>query len=101
MMRTEKEQENFLGQIVYRLNPTMQAIGAAIENLTLKAVELGYGTCWQTGPNSAWKEVTAVLKDAGFEKPGYDITAFMPLGIPEDDQSSPGRKPLDEILTII
>ncbi len=101
MMRTEKEQENFLGQLVYKLNPTMQSIGAALENLTLKAVELGYGTCWQTGPNAAWKEIGALLKETGIEKPDYDIAAFMPLGIPEDDQSSPGRKPVDEILTIL
>ncbi|MCI2061318.1 MAG: nitroreductase family protein [Eubacteriaceae bacterium] len=101
VMRTEKIPEDFIGQVLYKFNPTMQSIGAAVENMMLKAVELGYGACWQSGPNACWKEVTAVMKEAGFEKEGYTICAYVPMGIPEDDQKSPNKLPLEDVMTII
>ena len=36
-----------LNSLKHKKNPGMQSLGAAVENLTLKAVEMGYGTCWQ------------------------------------------------------
>ncbi|AOT68585.1 nitroreductase family protein [Geosporobacter ferrireducens] len=82
-----------------RVAPAIQNISAALENLMLTAAALGYGTCWMTGPAYAFNEIHQYL---GFEKEGYFLAAMTPLGVPEEKElSSPPRKSIDEILTII
>jgi nitroreductase len=80
-------------------NPGIQNIGAAVENLMLAASALGYGTCWMTSPNFAGKAIKEainldILKD-------YKFVALTPLGIPAEEITSPKRKPLNEVMTII
>ncbi|SMC33498.1 nitroreductase family protein [Sporomusa malonica] len=80
-------------------NPGIQNIAAAMENLQLAAASIGYGTCWMTGPTYAAEEISTYL---GFNKAGYHLAAMTPLGIPASDKlSSPPRKPLEDVLTII
>ena len=80
-------------------NPGIQNVAAAMENLLLAAANLGYGTCWMTGPNFAAKEIQEAV---GFEKEGYYLAAMTPLGVPEEKELwSPKRKPLEEVLDII
>ncbi|SDK56839.1 nitroreductase family protein [Natronincola ferrireducens] len=80
-------------------NSGIQNIGAAMENLLLAAANKGYGTCWMTGPNYAAKEIQTAVN---FKKEGYYLAAMTPLGVPEESElTSPPRKPLDEVLTII
>ena len=80
-------------------NPGIQNVAAAMENLHLAAASLGYGTCWMTGPTYAAEAISDYL---GFKKDGYHLAALTPLGIPLTDKvSSPPRKPLAEVLTII
>lgn len=77
----------------------VQNVAAAMENLLLAAAGLGYGTCWMTGPTYAAKEITAFL---GFDKPGYELVAMTPLGVPAPgNYTNPARKPLEEVLTVI
>ena len=77
----------------------VQNVAAAMENLLLAAAGLGYGTCWMTGPTYAAKEITAFL---GFDKPGYELVAMTPLGVPAPgNHTNPARKPLEEVLTVI
>lgn len=91
---TTKEIHDFL-----RPSPGIQNIGAAMENLLLAATNMGYGGCWMTGPNYASKEIEDFI---GFKKDGYHIAAMTPLGVPEESElSSPKRKDLGEVLTII
>ena len=91
-----------LDDLVKLKNPGMQSLGAALENFALKAVDLGYGTCWVTSANYAANEITALLKDeTGFEKEDYFMAALMVLGVPDGDHKSPKRKPLEQILTYI
>lgn len=79
--------------------PGIQNIGAAMENLLLAASNLGYGTCWMTSPNIAGKELSELI---GFKKEGYYLAAVTPLGVPiESELTSPPRKPLEEVMTII
>ncbi len=88
--------------LVYLRSPGMQSLGAALENFTLKAIDLGYGTCWLTSANYAAREIEDLLKnEIGFEKEGYFMGALMSLGISEDNPKSPGKKPLEEIYTYI
>lgn len=82
-----------------RPNPGIQNIAAAMENLHLAAASLGYGTCWMTGPTYADEAISNYI---GFEKAGYYLAALTPLGVSAADKlSSPPRKALTEVLTII
>ncbi len=83
-------------------NPSLQSLGAALQNFSLKAVELGYGTCWLTSGNIASNEIMKLLKDeVGFEKEGFFLAALMSMGVPEDTPKGPAKKPLEEIYTFI
>jgi nitroreductase len=82
-----------------RPNPAVQNIAAALENLQLAAANLGYGTCWMTGPTYAAQEISEYI---GFTKAGYFLAAMSPLGVPDEGKwAYPPRKPVEEILTII
>ncbi len=88
--------------ILLRRNPGMQSLGAAIENFTLSAIDLGYGTCWLTSANYAAAEIEQLLRDEiGFEKEGYFMAAMLTLGVPQDNPKSPKKKELAEIYTFV
>lgn len=84
-------------------DPGMQSLGAAIENFSLAAVDLGYGTCWLTSMNYAAHEIETFFKEEmGFHKEGYFLGATLALGVPEESRlKSPKKKPLNEIFTYI
>ncbi|MDR2088592.1 MAG: nitroreductase family protein [Clostridiales Family XIII bacterium] len=88
--------------LVWEKNPGMQGLGAAIEHLTLRAIELGYGSCWITSANYADEGITALMREkVGFDEPGYFMSALVSVGIPEENPKSPPKKALSEILTIV
>lgn len=83
-------------------NPGMQNIGAAMENFTLRCVELGYGSCWMTSQNYAADEIELILKqEHGFEMDNFHLAAMLAVGVPQEQQKSPAKKNLEEIYTII
>jgi nitroreductase len=89
-------------ELVHHRNPGMQSLGAALENFSLRAVDLGYGSCWLTSANYAASEIEDYLKAShGFEKKDFFLAALMSVGIPEDNQRSPEKKPIDEICTFL
>ncbi|WP_312353915.1 nitroreductase family protein [Aminipila sp.] len=95
------EQEILLDLMGYR-NPGMQSIGAACENLTLKAIDLGYGTCWLTSANYAAAEIEKVLKEeTGFEREGFFFVNLFAIGTPQENQKSPAKKALEEVYTLV
>ena len=76
-----------------------QCIGAAIENFLLAATELGYGTCYMTGPTHAKTEIEALIDVV---KPEYELMALIAMGVPEDETADkPKRLPLEEVVTFI
>jgi nitroreductase len=82
-----------------RVNPGVQNIAAAMENLLLASAALGYGTCWMTGPTYAAGEITRLV---GFKKEGYFLAALTPFGVPaEGTYANPPRKPLAGVVTIV
>jgi nitroreductase len=88
--------------LILEKNPGMQGLGAAIEHLSLRAIELGYGSCWLTSANYADEGIEALMREeAGFDEPGYFMAALISVGIPEENQKSPPKKALSEILTIL
>lgn len=76
-----------------------QAIGAAAQNILLAATQMGYGSCYMTGPTHAKREIESLI---GFEKEGYELMAMIALGEAEENTpAQPPRKPLEEVLTLI
>jgi nitroreductase len=78
-------------------NPPIQAIGATTQNLILAANALGYGTCWMTGPICAANELEKLLH----VEPPDQITALIPIGIPNENPVPTSRKQVEEIMTYI
>ena len=77
----------------------VQGIGAAVENFLLAATEMGYGTCYMTGPTHAKKQIEDLI---GFKKEGYQLISLIALGVPEENTPpAPKRKPLEEVVTFI
>ena len=94
--------KEFLMDLLEHRNPGMQNVGAAVHSLCLKAVDLGYGTCWLTSANYAANEIAEALKENGsFNQEEYFMVAMLALGVPEGEGRSPGRKELGEILTLV
>ncbi|MDO5521775.1 MAG: nitroreductase family protein [bacterium] len=96
-------QENNASQEVLDLlaspQSAAQGIGAAVENLLLAATELGYGTCYMTGPTHAKVEIEQLI---GFDKPGYELMSMVALGVSEENTPpKPARKPLEETVTFM
>ncbi len=94
--------DEVLKDLLLRKNPGMQNIGAALQNLSLKAVELGYGSCWLSSGNYAADEIKALLNEGEiFKEEDYFMVAMLALGVPEGEGRSPRRKEVEEILTLV
>lgn len=81
-----------------QMSPQMQNIGALIQNLSLAATEMGYGSCWMTSGNYAAKEISDIVE---FTKEGFSLAAIVPIGVPEPPIKSPGRKQIEDVMSII
>jgi nitroreductase len=91
-----------LDDIRARRSPGMQSLGASIENLYLRAIDLGYGLCWLTSANYAAAAIEDIVcAETGFDKEGYFMGALLVLGVPEEGAKSPPKKNLDDIYTLI
>lgn len=84
---------------LFKRTPGIQSIGAAMQSMSLRAVDLGYGSCWMTGHNYAAGEIETLMRDEGLDLGDYFLCCMMALGVPQPNLKSPGRKPLDEICT--
>ncbi|MCT4599053.1 MAG: nitroreductase family protein [Vallitalea sp.] len=83
---------------IVEMSPQMQNIGALIQSLLLAATEIGYGASWITSGNYASKEISNVID---FKKEGYSLAAIVPIGVPQPPIKSPGRKPIEDVISII
>jgi len=92
---------NSLGTDIYSsLNPeeriyeicNAQSIGAAIENMTLTATELGLGSLWICDTYFAYKELCDWLKVDG------ELLAAMAVGYADENPSSRPRKSVDDVV---
>jgi nitroreductase len=77
--------------------PDILSIGAAIENLILGAVNLGYGSCWLSGPLVAREE----LEECLFIKNPWKLSAMVAIGKPSGHTNNSDKKPLEEIFEFI
>lgn len=77
--------------------PGLQSVGAAIEHLLLAAHELGYGTCWMTGPLVAVREMEKILN---VQEP-WSLVGLIPVGVPAEHPNARARKNLSEVMAFI
>lgn len=81
-----------------RPDSSLLSMGAAIENMSLTAHYLGYGTCWMCAPIVAAKGFKKVLNFGDDAR----IVTFLTVGKPaEPTPKQPKKKSLDEIMKII
>jgi len=77
--------------------PNLQTIGAAVENMLLTTVDLGYGACWLTAPLVAKQELQELL---GIQSPEF-LVCLVAIGKPFDDVHPKPKKNIDEIFELI
>lgn len=77
--------------------PDMQSAGAAIQNMLLSAVDMGYGACWLSAPMMAKESLEKILE---VELP-YHLIAFVAVGKPARDLQPKSKKPMEEIFKLI
>mgnify|MGYP006286145179 FL=1 len=82
---------------ILRNYPDIQSAGAAIQNILLTAVDMGYGACWLSAPMMAKDDLEQII---GIEGP-YHLMAFVAVGVPSKDIRPRDKKPLDEIFELI
>ena len=70
----------------------IQAIGAAIQNITLKATELGIGSLWICDIFADYQQICDTYNKEG------QLVAAIALGYPEGTQPKVRRKVIDELL---
>lgn len=81
-----------------RGHPDIQSVGAAVEHLLLAATELGYGSCWLSGPLVAREALETLL---GVEAP-QQLAALVAIGVPATaPDAGHDRRPVEEILRFI
>jgi len=80
-----------------RNHPDIQSAGAAIQNMLLSAVDLGYGACWMSAPLMAKEALEQLLP----MEENYRLVAFVALGKPARQLTPKPKKNLEEILSFI
>jgi len=82
---------------VMRAYPAIQSIGAAVQNMLLRATDMEYGSCWLSGMMVARAELESLL---GINEPERLSTAVA-VGRPGPDYPEPKlRKRIEEIFTV-
>lgn len=80
-----------------RQHPNIQSVGAAIENLLLSAVDMGYGACWLSGLMVARQELERML---GIQAP-FELMAAVALGIADGEPGQRKKKSSADIFRLI
>lgn len=78
--------------VMYDSTKDTLAIGACIQNMLLRAYEMGIGTCWVGEILSKKEEVREILK----APPSYELVSIITLGYPDEKPRS-ARKSLKDI----
>lgn len=73
-----------------------QDYSAAIENMLLAIVELGYQSCWYEGHITDEDKIGQKMADLLGVPTDYELVCFLPVGIAEDEAKAPKKKPFEE-----
>ena len=80
-----------------RKHPDIQSAGAAVQNILLAAVDMGYGACWMSAPTMAAAELDEMIQT----EDDYEAFAFIAVGVPKQDKEPKAKKPVEEIFKLI
>ena len=74
----------------------VQDYSAAIQNMLLAIVELGYQSCWYEGHITDDDRICDKMAKVLNIPDDYELVCFLPVGIAESVVSVPRKKPFDE-----
>ena len=74
----------------------VQDYSAAIQNMLLAIVELGYQSCWYEGHITDDDRICDKMAKVLNIPDDYELVCFLPVGIAESVVSAPRKKPFDE-----
>ena len=74
----------------------VQDYAAAIENMLLAIVELGYQSCWYEGYLTNEERVGEQMARILGVPEDYELVCFLPVGVAEDKPSAPRKKAFEE-----
>ncbi len=74
----------------------VQDYSAAIQNMLLAIVELGYQSCWYEGHITDTDGINKKMASILNVPDEYDIVCFLPVGIAEDEPKPPKKKVFEE-----
>ena len=74
----------------------VQDYSAAIENMLLAAVALGYQSCWFEGHITDEDRIGRKMADLLGVPEDYELVCFLPVGVAESEPGTPRKKLFDE-----
>lgn len=74
----------------------VQDYSAAIENMLLAIVELGYQSCWYEGHITDVDRIGYQMAQILGVPDDYDLVCFLPVGIAENEATCPKKKAFEE-----
>lgn len=74
----------------------VQDYSAAIENMLLAIVELGYQSCWYEGHITDEDKIGFQMAKILNVPDDYELVCFLPVGIADDNVTSPNKKAFEE-----
>lgn len=75
---------------------SVQDYSAAIENMLLAAVALGYQSCWFEGHITDEDRIGRKMANLLGVPEDYELVCFLPIGVAETEPAAPRKKPFDE-----
>lgn len=74
----------------------VQDYSAAIENMLLAAVALGYQSCWYEGHITDEDRIGDRMAQVLHVPDGYELVCFLPIGVAEAEPVPPKKRPFEE-----
>lgn len=74
----------------------IQDYSAAIENMLLASVELGYQSCWYEGHITDEDKIGYKMAQILNVPDDYELVCFLPIGIAESETVAPNKLPFEE-----
>ena len=74
----------------------VQDYSAAIQNMLLAIVDLGYQSCWYEGHITDDDRICDKMAQILNVPADYEVVCFLPVGIAESDPVGPRKKPFEE-----
>ena len=75
---------------------SVQDYSAAVENMLLAITALGYQSCWYEGHITDADRIGMKMARILNVPDDYELVCFLPVGIAEDELSSPAKKPFEK-----